>query len=141
MRPEFDLFDVAEVFKRTPYIAVETGGVMSPKICSRLGRSTLDEDAARSTGSSGDCITVTGRTIAENLKRVKWNKDQDVVTRRQPLSANGGVASGSRERLAPEGAIVSCWDGGLDLPARRAADGEKRASCRRKKNYRKAMCS
>ena len=27
----------------------------------------------------GDCMTVTGRTIAENLERVKWNPDQDVV--------------------------------------------------------------
>ena len=27
----------------------------------------------------GDCMTVTGRTIAENLTSVKWNEDQDVV--------------------------------------------------------------
>ena len=39
----------------------------------------------------GDCLTVTGRTVAENLKRVKWNKDQDVVhPADKPLSATGG---------------------------------------------------
>src|SRR4029077_12242456 len=54
----------------------------------------------------GDCLTVTGRTIAENLKRVKWNKDQDVVRPAdKPLSATGGVV-GLKGNLAPEGAIV-----------------------------------
>jgi dihydroxy-acid dehydratase len=54
----------------------------------------------------GDCLTVTGRTIAENLKRVKWNKDQDVVRPAdKPLSANGGVV-GLKGNLAPDGAIV-----------------------------------
>jgi dihydroxy-acid dehydratase len=54
----------------------------------------------------GECMTVTGRTIAENLKRVKWNKDQDVVRpANKPLLATGGVV-GLRGNLAPEGAIV-----------------------------------
>jgi dihydroxy-acid dehydratase len=54
----------------------------------------------------GDCITVTGRTIAENLKSVSWNPDQDVVVPAEtPLSPTGGVV-GLRGNLAPEGAIV-----------------------------------
>jgi dihydroxy-acid dehydratase len=54
----------------------------------------------------GDCLTVTGRTIAENLKSVKWNPDQDVVhPADKPMSATGGVV-GLRGNLAPEGAIV-----------------------------------
>jgi dihydroxy-acid dehydratase len=54
----------------------------------------------------GECMTVTGRTIAENLKRVKWNKDQDVVRpANKPLLASGGVV-GLKGNLAPEGAIV-----------------------------------
>ena len=78
---KFDLFDVAEVFKRTPYIAdlkpsgryvakdmFEAGGIPL------LMRTLLDHGFLH-----GDCITVTGRTIAENLKSVKWNEDQDVV--------------------------------------------------------------
>jgi dihydroxy-acid dehydratase len=27
----------------------------------------------------GDCMTVTGRTIAENMASVKWNEHQDVI--------------------------------------------------------------
>jgi dihydroxy-acid dehydratase len=54
----------------------------------------------------GECMTVTGRTIADNLKRVKWNADQDVVRPAdKPLSATGGVV-GLKGNLAPEGAIV-----------------------------------
>jgi dihydroxy-acid dehydratase len=54
----------------------------------------------------GDCLTVTGRTIADNLKNVKWNPDQDVVhPADKPITPTGGVV-GLRGNLAPEGAIV-----------------------------------
>src|SRR5205814_6200755 len=54
----------------------------------------------------GDCMTVTGRTLAENLERVAWNADQDVVRpANKPLSPTGGVV-GLKGNLAPEGAIV-----------------------------------
>jgi dihydroxy-acid dehydratase len=126
---KFDLFDVAEIFKRTPYIAdlkpagryvakdmFEAGGVPL------LMRTLLDHGYLH-----GDCLTVTGRTVAENLKRVKWNKDQTVVhPADKPLSATGGVV-GLRGNLAPEGAIVKVA-GMADLkftgPAR-CFDGEE----------------
>ena len=105
---KFDLFDVAEIFKRTPYIAdLKPGGRYVAKDMFEAGgvpllmRTLLDHGYLH-----GDCLTVTGRTIAENLKRVKWNKDQDVVhPADKPLSATGGVV-GLRGNLAPEGAIV-----------------------------------
>jgi dihydroxy-acid dehydratase len=54
----------------------------------------------------GDCLTVTGRTIAENLKGVKWNPHQDVVrSADKPITVTGGVV-GLKGNLAPEGAIV-----------------------------------
>jgi dihydroxy-acid dehydratase len=54
----------------------------------------------------GDCLTVTGRTIAENLKSVKWNPHQDVVRPAdRPITVTGGVV-GLKGNLAPEGAIV-----------------------------------
>jgi dihydroxy-acid dehydratase len=54
----------------------------------------------------GECMTVTGRTIAENLRSVRWNDDQDVIRRAdKPLSPTGGVV-GLKGNLAPEGAIV-----------------------------------
>jgi dihydroxy-acid dehydratase len=54
----------------------------------------------------GECITVTGRTIAENMKSVKWNPNQDVVRPAdKPITVTGGVV-GLKGNLAPEGAIV-----------------------------------
>src|SRR3569832_2457925 len=54
----------------------------------------------------GDCMTVTGRTIAENMKSVKWNPNQDVVRpANRPITQTGGVV-GLKGNLAPEGAIV-----------------------------------
>ena len=105
---KFDLFDVAEIFKKTPYIVdlkpsgryvakdmFEAGGV--PLLLKTL----LDHGFLH-----GDCLTVTGRTLAQNLKSVKWNEDQDVVRPAdRPLSPTGGVV-GLRGNLAPEGAIV-----------------------------------
>jgi dihydroxy-acid dehydratase len=54
----------------------------------------------------GECMTVTGRTVSENLRSVKWNSDQDVVRpANRPLTPTGGVV-GLKGNLAPEGAIV-----------------------------------
>ena len=54
----------------------------------------------------GDCLTVSGRTIAENLAKVAWNDQQDVVRPAdKPITATGGVV-GLKGNLAPDGAIV-----------------------------------
>ncbi|RME68710.1 MAG: dihydroxy-acid dehydratase, partial [Alphaproteobacteria bacterium] len=54
----------------------------------------------------GDCLTVTGRTVAENLAALRWNPDQDVIRPASaPLSPTGGVV-GLQGNLAPDGAIV-----------------------------------
>ncbi len=105
---KFDLFDVAEVFRRTPYVAdLKPGGRYVAKDMFEAGGVPLLMKTLLDHGfMHGDCLTVTGRTIAENLKRVKWNKDQDVVRpANKPLLASGGVV-GLKGNLAPEGAIV-----------------------------------
>ena len=105
---KFDLFDVAEVFKRTPYIAdLKPGGKYVAKDMFEVGGIPLLMKTLLDHGyMHGDCLTVTGRTIAENLESVKWNPDQDVVRpANNPLTPTGGVV-GLRGNLAPDGAIV-----------------------------------
>src|SRR5216684_4267181 len=105
---EFDLFDVAEIFKKTPYIAdLKPGGRYVAKDMFEAGGVPLLMKTLLDHGFlHGDCLTVTGRSIAENLKHVKWNPDQDVVhPADKPLLATGGVV-GLKGNLAPEGAIV-----------------------------------
>jgi len=105
---EFTLFDVAEVFKKTPYIAdLKPGGRYVAKDLFEVGGVPLLMKTLLDSGYlHGDCMTVTGRTIAENLRSVKWNPDQDVVRpASKPLTVTGGVV-GLKGNLAPDGAIV-----------------------------------
>ena len=105
---DFDLHDVAEIFKKTPYIAdLKPGGRYVARDMFEIGgvpvlmKTLLDGGFLH-----GDCITVTGKTIAENLADVTFPTNQDVVrTTDAPLSPTGGVV-GLRGNLAPEGAIV-----------------------------------
>ena len=104
----FDLFDVAEVFKRTPYIAdLKPGGRYVAKDLFEAGGVPLLMKTLLDHGyMHGECMTVTGRTMAENMECVQWNADQDVVRPAdKPLTATGGVV-GLKGNLAPEGAIV-----------------------------------
>ena len=104
----FDLFDVSEIFKRTPYIAdLKPAGRFVAKDLFEAGGVPLLMKTLLDNGfMHGDCMTVTGCTMAENLKRVTWNSEQDVVRPAdRPLTATGGVV-GLRGNLAPEGAIV-----------------------------------
>ena len=105
---KFDLFDVAEIFKKTPYIAdLKPGGRYVAKDMFEAGGIPLLMKTLLDHGYlHGDCMTVTGRTIAENLKSVKWNPHQDVVRPAdKPITVTGGVV-GLKGNLAPEGAIV-----------------------------------
>jgi dihydroxy-acid dehydratase len=105
---DFDLFEVAKIFHRTPYIAdLKPGGRYVAKDLFEAGGIPLLMKALLEGGYlHGDCITVTGRTIAENLASVQWNEGQDVVRlTTEPLSPTGGVV-GLSGNLAPDGAIV-----------------------------------
>jgi dihydroxy-acid dehydratase len=105
---KFDLFDVAEVFKRTPYVAdlKPSGRYVAKDLFEAGGVPLLMKTLLEHGHLHGDCMTVTGRTIAENLKSVRWNADQDVVRpASNPLSPTGGVV-GLKGNLAPDGAIV-----------------------------------
>ncbi len=105
---EFDLFDVAEIFKRTPYIAdLKPGGKFIAKDVYDIGGVPQILKALLEGGYlNGDCMTVSGRSMGDNLENVKFNKDQKVVRPvSDPITPTGGVV-GLRGSLAPEGAIV-----------------------------------
>ncbi len=105
---DFDLHAVAKIFKRTPYIAdLKPGGKYVAKDLFEIGGVQVIMRALLDGGFlHGDCMTVTGKTIAENLKDVVVPKNQDiVVSTKTPITPTGGVV-GLRGNLAPQGAIV-----------------------------------
>jgi dihydroxy-acid dehydratase len=105
---KFDLFDVGEIFRKTPYIGdLKPGGKYVAKDLFEAGGIPLVMKALLEGGYlHGDVMTVTGRTMAENLAKVKFNEHQDVIRpTANPISSTGGVVS-LKGNLAPDGAIV-----------------------------------
>ena len=105
---EFNLDDVVEIFKKTPYLAdLKPGGQYVAKDVYEAGGVPIIIKTLFEGGFiHGDCLTVTGKTIEENLKSVNFNADQKVIRPyNDPLSPTGGVV-GLKGNLAPDGAIV-----------------------------------
>ena len=105
---KFDLDDVVEIFKRTPYLAdLKPGGQYVAKDVYEAGGVPIIIKTLFEGGYiNGDCLTVTGKTIKENLDNVEFNNDQRVIRPHDnPLSPTGGVV-GLKGNLAPDGAIV-----------------------------------
>ncbi len=104
----FTMDDVSEIMRRTPYIAdLKPSGKYVAFDVHKIGgipviiRALLDAGLLH-----GDCMTVTGKTLAENHAQVKFPTDQDVVYPvSRALSTTGGVV-GLKGNLATEGCVV-----------------------------------
>jgi dihydroxy-acid dehydratase len=104
----FTMQEVTDIMRRTPYIAdLKPGGKYVALDVHRVGGIPVILKALMDAGLlHGDCLTVTGRTMAENLADVVFPEDQDVVYPvSRALSPTGGVV-GLRGNLAPDGAVV-----------------------------------
>ncbi len=105
---DFTLEDVTKIFQSTPYIGnLAPGGKYVAKDLFEVGgvpvliKTLIDGGLI-----DGSCITVTGKTLAENVKDVELPKGQDVIYPiSNPISKSGGVV-GLKGTLAPDGAIV-----------------------------------
>ncbi len=105
---KFDLMDVAKIFKKTPYLAdLKPGGKYVAKDMWLAGGVPMLLKTLYDGGFiHGDCMTVTGKTMRENLKNVKFNPNQKVMrSYKNPITKTGGVV-GLKGNLAPEGGIV-----------------------------------
>jgi dihydroxy-acid dehydratase len=105
---DFDLMEVASIMRRTPYIAdLMPGGKYTAFDLYGVGGVAVVMKELLDAGLlHGDCITVTGKTIAENLKDVRFPENQKVIYRvKNAISKTGGVV-GLKGSLAPDGAIV-----------------------------------
>jgi dihydroxy-acid dehydratase len=104
----FTMDDVLEIMRSAPYIGnLKPGGKYVAYDVHKIGGVPVVIKALLDAGLlDGDCLTVTGKTLAENHKDVVFPTDQDVIYPvSAPIAKTGGVV-GLRGNLAPDGAIV-----------------------------------
>ena len=104
----FTLDDVMKIMRSTPYIAdLKPGGKYVAFDVYRVGGIPVIIKALLDAGLlHGDCLTVTGKTLAENHAGVEFPTDQDVIYPvSRAISPTGGVV-GLKGNLAPDGAVV-----------------------------------
>jgi dihydroxy-acid dehydratase len=114
---EFTMDDVVRVFDRTPYLAdLQPGGRYLAKDLDEIGGVPVLMKVLLDGGYlNGDCMTVTGKTVAENLKDVVLPEGQDIVRPlSNALSPRGGIV-GLKGNLAPLGSV--CKVAGLKRKA------------------------
>jgi dihydroxy-acid dehydratase len=105
---DFDLFDVCEIFRDTPYfVDLKPGGQFVAKDLFDAGGIPVVMKELRKAGLiHEDCITASGRSIGEELDLIDREADGRVIhTIANPITKTGGVV-GLKGNLAPDGAIV-----------------------------------
>ncbi|MGY4310204.1 dihydroxy-acid dehydratase [Bradyrhizobium sp. USDA 4369] len=103
----FTLDDVGEVFARTPLIGnLRPGGKYTAKDVYDIGGAAVVIRALIESGHiDGSCLTVTGRTLAEDYGAANAPDGEIVFHPARPIMADGGVAV-LKGNLAPDGAVI-----------------------------------
>jgi len=103
-----NLNDFDRISERTPYIAnMKPGGKYVMADLDKVGGVPLVMKRLLKAGLLyGDALTVTGKTVAENLESIDVVEDQDVIHHvESPLAPTGGLLI-VKGNLAPEGGVT-----------------------------------
>jgi dihydroxy-acid dehydratase len=131
-RVELSIDDFSRIGKRVPHLAdMKPHGRFHMVDLDAVGGVPMVMKALLDAGLlHGDCLTVTGRTMGENLEALDPPSPDGTVTHPidKPIHVDGGLAI-LRGSLAPEGSVVKV--AGLDAPRfegmARVFDGEEAA--------------
>jgi dihydroxy-acid dehydratase len=105
---KFTIEDMDKIFQETPYfVDLKPGGKYVAYDVHRIGGVPVILKALLDAGLlHGDCLTVTGKTMKENLVNIKFPQNQDVMlSPDKPLSLSGGLRI-LKGNLAPDGAVI-----------------------------------
>jgi len=104
----FTIDDIEAVSRRTPLIAdlKPTGRFVATDMHRAGGIALFAQRLLEGGYLHGDCLTVTGRTLAEEAARAKETPGQEVIRPlSNPISASGGLHI-LKGNLAPDGAVI-----------------------------------
>jgi len=103
----FTIDDVGEVFARTPLIGnLRPGGKYTAKDVYDVGGAAVVIRALVESGHiDGTCLTITGKTIAEEYADASAPDGEVIYTTRAPITPDGGVAV-LKGNLCPDGAVI-----------------------------------
>src|SRR3979409_1855808 len=103
----FTLDDVGEVFARTPLIGnLRPGGKYTAKDVYDIGGTAVVIRALVESGHiDGNCLTITGRTIAEEYGDANDPEGEVIFCTSAPIMSDGGVAV-LKGNLCPDGAVI-----------------------------------
>ena len=135
----FTIDDVGEVFARTPLIGnLRPGGKYTAKDVYDIGGTAVIIRALIESGHiDGTCLTVTGRTLAEEYGNADAPDGEVIFPTSKPIMPDGGVAV-LKGNLCPDGAVIKV--AGLkslvfEGAARVFEDEESCVDAVRKRNY------
>ena len=103
----FTIDDVGEVFARTPLIGnLRPGGKYTAKDVYDIGGTAVVICALIESGHiDGGCLTITGKTIAEEYGGANAPDGEIIYSTRAPIMPDGGVAV-LKGNLCPDGAVI-----------------------------------
>lgn len=104
----FTIDDIENISKHTPLIAdlKPTGKYVATDVHRAGGIGLVAQRLLEGGYLHGDCLTVTGRTLAEEAAAVKETPGQEVIRPlSSPISANGGLHI-LKGNLAPDGCVI-----------------------------------
>jgi dihydroxy-acid dehydratase len=103
----FALDDVGEVFARTPLIGnLRPGGKYTAKDVYDIGGTAVVVRALIESGHiDGSCLTITGRTVAEEYGGANAPDGEIITSAGAAISPDGGVAV-LKGNLCPDGAVI-----------------------------------
>jgi dihydroxy-acid dehydratase len=135
----FPIDDVGEVFARTPLIGnLRPGGKYTAKDVYDIGGAAVVIRALVESGHiDGTCLTITGKTIAEEYGGANAPDGEVIFSAAKPIMPDGGVAV-LKGNLCPDGAVIKV--AGLksltfEGAARVFEDEESCVEAVRKRNY------
>jgi dihydroxy-acid dehydratase len=105
---DYDLHEINKIAEKVPYLAkiMPSSDISMQDVHNAGGVSAIINELCQIDGlMNKDCITITGKTIAENVKDAKITNEKVIRPRENPYSHVGGLSI-LYGNIAPDGGVI-----------------------------------